>query len=477
MGLDFLPYCFIILAFILALISVVRPNYFFGCYFFLISFLMMKGEKINLGFIQISTFKLFFVVFFIGFTLLYLKNAKSILSGLSKIHFWLLGGVLVSIAPPALSHFLLWHEWPQMYLSYSIKALFPLCFLLYPKKNWDLKKILYSMAISCLVILLINTIPSIKLYWHFYQIEQFYHTRGLFRIRHFSEEEYQFTKYFILNGNKIPVFHLTETYSILWAVLSVPLFYFFLGYFFEKKKKMIGAMVILYLGAMVFINQMLKMLVSEFFTFCFYIGMIAKKKQFSFRKIFITLSLVFTFILIPVLLHPYPKEAFLSKFKIGKIDINRERSEYPNRFQVSLYSLGKLIKNSPWKGFGYPRNDQEDQTLPYGNSLKESTQHSSGIDLLFYFGLLFGWFASYLFIAPVIFCLCRFKRWWKVDPESTEQFLLLSLLSYFFHYLAKIGESVEVNSLILYYLLMLVVFDSQIIGATQPSAELSSTKA
>lgn len=472
MGLDFLAYLYLSLSFSLAMVSAVYPNFFLGCYLFLYSLLMMKGEKVNLILASVSSFRIFLLGFLLIFIILQrkhlqIKNLKKIFTLQAKQQNIFLVGIFSSILIPTIFHYFFWGQIPRVYLLNSLKALFPLIFLLYPRQLWDFSKINKSLIWACLGIFLITTIPSIGYYLQYGLTGE----RGLFRIRQFSAEDLAYTKHFFVNQQLIPIFHLTEAATLIWSVLAVPLFFAALKIFTGETKvpavfKWLRWIPLTYLTGIIYINQMFKMMMAEMITIATFSTLFLTSIRTMIKskiKIFIQV-LVFIIIVIFVTItrndHWVNNQSLREKFKTEAVDITLEHNIYETRSPIMLFTLLKTFHHAPLKGFGYPLTTEQTEVLPSGAAtISQSTNHMVGIDMLFYFGLILGWLASFLFIAPLLFILWNIKKWFKYDPTLSIQFLTMSLIAVLFRFLAELGRDIELNAILLFFILMLINFD------------------
>ena len=119
-----------------------------------------------------------------------------------------------------------------------------------------------------------------------------------------------------------------------------------------------------------------------------------------------------------------------------------------------------MIPIKPFEGFGYPLTSEQLEVLPSGvATVSQSTNHMAGIDMLFYFGLILGLLGSLLFFAPLLFILWYIKKWFKYDPSLTMQFLTMALIAVLFRFLAELGRDIELNAVLVFFILMLINFD------------------
>lgn len=457
MGFDFLPHIYLIFSLLLASFSAFFPNYFPGCYLFLFTFLMMKGEKVNLTLFSISAYRVFLLVFLSIFFIRYLRNIKNILKILKKSHLFLIGGLFASIAFPSLFHYFWWKNIPLDYLVVYTKALFPLVFLLVPQSEWDFKKINHSLIFYCLAVLLLTTIPSIDFFLEYGRSFPL----SFYRIRQFSDIELTYTQYFILNNKTIPILHLTDSITILWSILAAPLFFSILNLLMEKRKTIsrLAWIPMIYVAGMIYINHMLKMVIAEVITVLSFAAHLILQKKRPIKHALIQLFIYIILILTFTLTHNF--QNLKGKFVHHNIDITRKANNYSTRFDVLRYTFLKTWNDSPIKGFGYPVS--ESTLLPSGAAAGEqATNHMEGVDMLFYFGFILGWIASYLYLVPILFVLIKFKNWVKSDTNQAMQLLAISTLTLLFRFVAELGRGVEVNSIFVYLLVLLIMYDNKV---------------
>lgn len=457
MGLDFIPYVYLVLSFIFALVCVINPNYFLGIYLFLYTFLMMRGEKVDLGFIQLGTYRIFLVVILVGFVLRFGKNVLKSFQGFSWSQKILLGGLFFSIITLPTFHYFCWGTIPYSLTMNSIKALFPLIFFLFPSDQWNIKLINRSLILSSLAVLIVTTVPSVQYFLTFREMGDL-HISGYYRVRTFNWEALAYSKYYYLNNSIIPVLNLSDIGALIWSVFAVPLLFAVLRLFGEKKKRAIAILVMIYIAVMLNINQMLKMVVAEVITIVAYLWEIILDKSRSLIKIAGVILFIF---LIIITTHRYASQNYKDKFTTGKVDLTKTINAHPLRYELMSYSVIKLWQKSPFIGFGYPENHGEGAKLPFGNSPGEYTGHMEGVDMLFYFGLFFGWLASYLYIAPLIFILLNLKKWIKKDTSQPIQLFLISSLAVMLRFVGELGRDVEVNSMFVYFLILVIMYDRQ----------------
>lgn len=452
----FFPVLYIIISFALAIFSGLLPNYFLGSYLFVHGFLLMKGENVNILGVELSAFRTFLITFCVIFIARHFRLIKDNLLVYQRKHFLLLLGLILSIALPTLSHFLFWDIIPRAYLIGGIKSLFPMILIFYPLQKWEIKKILKGTAISCFLFLLINGYSS---YIYFYTIK-----KGFLRIRDFTPTELTFTHFFTLNNKVIPILHLTESSLVLWCVFSVPLFYTLIELFNKSKlEKAIGIMAISFSTYVIYLNQTLKLFISEIIsTIAIFISMkFSKSNRSSFNSVVIYfLGLIVASFFIYTFF--YDRTLIAKIFIMEEIDLNKSINFHTYRSQTFAYSWIKLWTLSPLKGFGASISGLDDEILPFGNLARQATGHMEGLDMMFYYGIPFGLIASFVYIVPLIYSLFKIRKWVKHSASFGVQFIAISFLIFCYRFYGELGRGVESHVLIVYYLLFIIVYDLKI---------------
>lgn len=448
-----IPSIFILISFLLGMVSGFYPYTFLGNIIFVDMFLLMNEQKIDLSLFKISTYRTFVLSFilFLGYKMLKNRdwNLKESLIAKNKKSLIPIFIYLLAIPTVSCFHYVLWKQWPTIYLHQYLKSLWPLGLLLLPinhREYFDIKRTFYYISFVLIFSLFILSPSSIYCWLN--------HDAAFFRIRSHWENWSYYTGIFTVDNIIHPILYLSEVASIVWVIFSGTII-FMLGGNFEKYKvnKTLYWLIISFISLILLINQSGKMILL----FVFQI-IVAYFMKFTSQKKVKSLIVIGSLILGCAILLTF-NEGFRNKFIKEEITISKPVNDYNRRIPVLKYTLAKTIYESPWKGFGFPENFSRETILPSKLvSVAQSTNHSEGIDHIFFFGIPLGILSSVLFWLPLLLLIMTFKRLWR-DANSTFTLLtLISFLSFICRFVGELGRDVYTSVIFVYFFMLVLVF-------------------
>lgn len=446
-----IPYIFLTLSFLLALVSGMRSYTLLGNYIFAHTFLFMYETKFDFYFTKISSYRLFVTTFIILhlYKMISQKRWKNSLffkspSTLRFIAIYVLGLLVVSIM-----HYLWWRRWVSFLMLQYLKSSWIFFLLFDSLEEWDIKKIFSYAGFICLVILLFLTPSSLLFFYDFGNIEF-----SFFRIRGWIPEYLKYSGSYLLDGQLKPIVHLTETSSLIWSIFSTG---FIFGAFDLWPLTFIGRGLSRFFLALssviILINQSAKMifcLITQVFVSFFLRQTKEKKFQILYFLAIMSVLSIGVFWL---------NSNFKMKFEKEVIDISSKSNTHSRRLSMLKYSLVRTIYESPWKGFGHPDGYDEHAPLPMENvSILQATRHSEGVDKIFYFGFPIGFLASILYWLPLLLLLIYGKTLWKASRDEYCLLLVMATYGFLYRFLGELGRDVYTDVMFVYFFLVVLVF-------------------
>lgn len=444
-----IPYLFNFICLALGIFSGVRPYTFLGNYILIQTFFMMEEYKVDYSFFRISSYRVFAFTFLTILLINTLKNKQwkeSLIFRNYKYIYPVLAYLLMSIMV-IYFHYYCWGEYPAQFVTKALKSSWPFLLILVSLSTFDLKRtFLYLAGIAFLIILILA--PS--------SFQFFYDTAGssFFRLRGNWTETVKYTGSFLLKGQIEPLIYLSENAALVWSIFSTPLILMIGGIYqgFKVKKWQKWGLFV-FIGLIVCINQsgkmiaffFLQLLVLLFFKFD------TKRKRRTFVGI-IALGVLIAGLFVS-------QKDLRDKFVKEEINLAFQTNVYQRRLPLIKYTLAKTIYESPWKGFGWPRNFNRETVLPSGiATFAQATGHSEGVDYMFYFGIPFGLLASVLYWFPFLLFLLSFKRLWYV---AREHYIILGVtftIALMTRFIAELGRDVYTDVIFVYLFVLFLKF-------------------